>query len=128
MRMKFFWLNEFKNEASTQAKMFRFYLDKNNFKEFDEESLQKLLNNFFHKYTNYKHSFSQKMQKSSSAQIKLELEFYKFASIEELKQLGLVELRKRFLEKAKLLHPDVGGSQEMFREARNKYELLRELL
>ncbi len=123
-----FWGDDFTKEASTQAKMFQFYLDKNNFKEFDEISLQKMLHNFFHKYTDYSNDFFRNITLESPDKIQLLLTFYQFLNLEELKYFGLEELRKRFLEKAKQLHPDVGGSQELFREARKNYELLRNLL
>ena len=123
-----FWTNDFSTNASTQAKMFRFYLDKNNFKEFDEDKIQKLLNNFFYKYTNYKKQSYRSTNINTLEKTNSLLLFYRYSSMEELKQSGHDELRKRFLEKAKHLHPDVGGSQDLFREARTHYETLREFL
>ncbi|MES2615501.1 MAG: hypothetical protein V4591_08805 [Bdellovibrionota bacterium] len=119
-KYEIFWESSVSKDASTQAKMFHFYLEKNNFSEYDEISLQKLLNDFYKKYENYKISFSE--------EIKTILAFYQFINVDELKLLGLEELRKRFLAKAKQLHPDVGGSQDLFREARTNYEQLKELL
>nr|BFD33148.1 hypothetical protein GTC16762_27660 [Pigmentibacter ruber] len=121
-----FWGEEIYSECSVQAKIAQFYLNIHNFKEIDEESLKKILDNFFHYFDE---SFLRKKQATISPEkIKDLLNFYSFSTLEELKIVGGEELRKRFLEKAKYFHPDKGGSQDRFREARENYENLRELL
>ena len=105
-----FWKNDLNDSISTQGKMFRFYLDENNFNDYDENSLQNILNHFYEKYAHFK-----KQNPSTHVPLKNErineiLTFYGFISLNNLKDLGLEELRKRFLEKAKKFHPDVGGS------------------
>jgi hypothetical protein len=119
-----FW-NACENEsASTQCKMFSFYLNKNNFKDYDEEKIKKLIDNFYSKFSQY-----YKVTKTPSIEvIDNVLNFYHYTSIQSVRESGIIELRKRFLEKAKELHPDVGGSQELFREARVYYETLRDYL
>lgn len=121
-----FWSEPFFNECSVQAKIAQFYLSTHNFKEIDEESLKKILDNFFHFFAG---SFRSKNPITwSGEKIKNFLNFYSFSSLEELKIAGGGELRKRFLEMAKHFHPDMGGSQERFRQAREYYENLRELI
>ncbi len=121
-----FWSDKLFTECSVQAKIAQFYLNTANFKEIDEESLKKILDNFFHYF---EESFRKKMSHTLSGQILKDLlNYYSFSSLEDLKNNGAEELRRRFLEMAKYFHPDVGGSQELFREAREKYENLRELL
>ena len=121
-----FWSEYAFPESSVQAKIAQFYLNTDNFKEIDEESLKKILDNFFHYF---EESFRKKMSHSLNAEILKDLlNYYSFSSLEDLKNKGGEELRRRFLEMAKYFHPDVGGSQELFREARENYENLRELL
>lgn len=121
-----FWAQSASNEASVQAKLSHFYVNPNNFSQFDEDSLKRLIQNFFR--------YFERFQKEGLGislhpeKIKFLLEFYSFSSIEELKKEGCVELRRRFIEMAKNYHPDIGGSHELFREARENYESLREII
>ena len=121
-----YWNQKIHEEASVQAKLSQFYANPHNFSEFDEESLQKIVDNFF----KYFESSQNKVFHSPLDQVRLNflLNFYSFSSIEDLKKEGAVELRRRFIEMAKHFHPDAGGTHEMFREARENYEFLREIL
>lgn len=121
-----FWHETISIEASIQTKMSQFYANTNNFSQFDEESLKQLINNFFH-YFESSFKFSAPELRDTE-KIKDMLKFYSFSSLEEIKQDGGTELRRRFLEMAKNHHPDIGGSQELFREAREHYEYLKEII
>lgn len=121
-----FWSLSFSDESSVQAKLSKFYLDPKNFSEFNEESLNKLLENFFDNI--YKFQKKHIKIQHNYKKINLLLNFYNFSSIEDLKMKGYLELRRRFMEMAKNYHPDIGGSNELFREARENYEYLREIL
>ncbi|APJ02946.1 hypothetical protein [Silvanigrella aquatica] len=121
-----FWTQKVPEEASVQAKLSQFYINPNNFSQFDEETLKRLIQNFFrHFERSQAENFSIPMD---STKINFLLEFYSFSSLEELKKEGSTELRRRFIELAKHHHPDIGGSHEHFREAREYYESLREIL
>jgi hypothetical protein len=121
-----FWAQSVPDEASIQAKLSQFYVNPKNFLQFDEDSLKRLIQNFFR--------YFEGSQKEGSGtpfdpeRVNFLLEFYSFSSVEDLKKEGSVELRRRFIEMAKHYHPDTGGSHELFREARENYEYLREIL
>jgi hypothetical protein len=121
-----FWKKPIYENASIQAKLAQFYMDTHNYSQFDEDSLKNLINNFFEHFEKYKkasvvHGFGEE-------KLKFLLNFYSFSSVEDLKKEGNIELRRRFLELAKQFHPDMGGAHESFREARENYEYLREIL
>jgi hypothetical protein len=107
--------------ASTQAHLAFFYLKLENFNSFSEENLIQMIEEFWKKIY-----FQDKS--STLEEIKMGLFFYGFESLDELRHQGLIELRKRFLEKAKVSHPDVGGGREAFHTARQNYECLKGVL
>lgn len=121
-----FWKQKVVEEASVQAKLSQFYASPTHFSEFDEESLRKLIDNFFRHFERSQNEVYH--APLDVEKLKFLLGFYSFSSIDELKKEGGVELRRRFIEMAKHFHPDVGGSHELFREARDNYEFLREIL
>ncbi|KAB8029170.1 hypothetical protein [Fluviispira multicolorata] len=121
-----FWIKNITEEASVQAKLSQFYVDPSNFSQFDEEILVKLVNSFFAHFKAF-HA-TKHIPFISHERVQFLLKFYSFSGLEDLKEKGTVELRKRFLEKAKQYHPDVGGAHDSFREARENYEYLREIL
>ena len=121
-----FWTQNDLDQASIQAKLSYFYVNPKNFSQFDEESLKKLIQNFF-RY--FEHTQKENVGiRIDPKKVNFLLEFYSFSSVEDLKKEGSVELRRRFIEMAKHYHPDTGGSHELFREARENYECLREIL
>ena len=120
-----FWFNEMPETASVQAKLSQFYVDPKNFAQFDEDSLKKLVQDFFNYFGRFEKEKA--FLQVDSKKVNFLLEFYSFSSVEELKKEGEVELRRRFIELAKQYHPDTGGSHELFREARENYEYLREM-
>ncbi len=121
-----YWTQSILDDASIQAKLSQFYVNPKNFSQFDEDSLKKLIQNFFRYFENYQKDGFRKVY--DPKKVKYLLEFYSFSSVEDLKTEGSVELRRRFIELAKHHHPDTGGSHELFREARENYEYLREIL
>ncbi|WP_186645543.1 hypothetical protein [Fluviispira vulneris] len=121
-----YWIKSITEEASVQAKLSQFYLDPMNFSQFDEATLEKLVNGFFSHFKAFHES--KHIPFISQERVQFLLNFYSFSGLEDLKEKGTIELRKRFLEKAKQYHPDVGGAHDSFREARENYEFLREIL
>lgn len=121
-----FWLQDVSEDASVQAKLSQFYVNPNNFSQFDEDSLKKLIQDFFRYFERFQQEGS--ALELDMEKVKFLLNFYSFSSIEDLKREGSTELRRRFIEMAKYYHPDIGGSHELFREARENYEYLREIL
>jgi len=121
-----FWKQKIVEESSVQAKLSQFYSNPINFSEFDEESLRKLVENFFRYFERSQNNLF--ILPIDEEKLKFLLGFYSFSSIEDLKKEGGMELRRRFIEMAKHFHPDAGGSHELFREATENYEFLREIL
>ncbi|MBX9702970.1 MAG: hypothetical protein K2X39_02335 [Silvanigrellaceae bacterium] len=127
-----FWQKETREfySSSTQAKMFDFYAEKENFYKISDQDLEEFMRQFYQKYQKSQSKFN-----STSKPLPLNecLAYYGFSNQDELNRLGYLELRKRFLEKAKEYHPDrapllsVHEHSSCFQEAKIRFETLREL-
>ena len=105
---------------STQAEMFRFYAVKDNIGNYDEQQLQELVGRF---WTHFRRTSQHALaQQGTAGQA---LDFFGYATLAECLARGQLELRRRYTERARLLHPDTGGEHELFVQLHKHYEVLR---
>ena len=111
------WSKNNADQCSSQAKMFQFYSDVDNFYSYSEEELEHLVGKFWSKLRSY--------QKIDKDDIEKALELFGFLDQKELIKSGAAGLRKKFLHKSLQCHPDMGGEKEHFISLRNSYEVLK---
>jgi hypothetical protein len=106
--------------ASTQADMFRFYAFWENIHLYDERQLEELVGRF---WTQFKRSSHPPHQQDGI--LEEALHFFRYASLPECFEGGPVLLRRRYTERARVLHPDTGGEHALFVQLHAYYEVLR---
>ncbi len=117
------WWRDGGNKVSTQADMFRFYTSLENLHTSDEQHLQELIGQFWIRFRKSYHPPTQ-----TSGILADAIVFFKYVSLQECLEGGLIQLHKRYTELAKVLHPDTGGVHASFVELQKYYEVLRKHL
>jgi hypothetical protein len=102
-----------------QATMCSFYFNHENFEQFDEATLKKLVEDFLRRVRDYT---------ADPEEIDAALQRFGLAHRDELKRVGLPELRRRFLQAAHASHPDKGGEANAFVTFRHSYDVLKRWL
>lgn len=67
-------------------------------------------------------------QSYSAGEVELACQAYGYSSADQVRESGAKTLRRVFLEKVRLSHPDRGGTDRLFIECRRHYEILNSLL
>jgi hypothetical protein len=116
------WLDNYVDKGSTQAKMYRFYSDLKNFYQYSEEDLNNLVAKFWVDYF--------KLQRVGDNPVLFQkaCTFFRIENEQELKCLGLDGLKAKFFALAVDLHPDHGGDSEAFIELKQNYDVLKRKL
>lgn len=112
------WEGPIKEGASTQAKMFSFYANADNFFLYNENDLKGFTAKFWERYQKWHHTLQDIALPEALNALRLKNE-------EELYLLGKEGLRKRYLNLACETHPDMGGKCEDFHALKNSYEKLK---
>lgn len=105
---------------STQAIMFQFYSQPENFYLYSQADLEGFVNNFWRKMRMFPIIEENELKKS--------LETFGLFDKEGLLKLGMGGLRKMFLQKSLKHHPDLGGEQECFVVLKSSYEILKHVI
>ncbi len=113
------WWKPLQPTASTQAKMLSFYAEPGNLSSYDARELDAMLEKFWQYYQRH-HSDPDFLAAS--------LRRFDLKNQDELLQLGLESLRKRYLQLCHQSHPDRGGTQNAFLDLKESYQLLRSML
>ena len=114
------WWCDGGHRASTQADMFRFYAFWENLHHYDERQLEELVGRF---WTHFKRSSPLPHQQDGI--LEEALLFFSYASLPECLKGGQLQLRRRYTERARVLHPDTGGEHVLFVQLHTYYEVLR---
>lgn len=100
--------------ASQQAIMFRYYADLQNFALYGEADLEQMMGAFWKRYEAY-----------AAEDIGAALEFFGLQDAQDLRAVGVTELRRKFLQLSLLHHPDRGGAAENFVRLQRHYQRLK---
>ena len=114
------WWCDGGHKASTQADMFRFYASMENLRHYDERQFQELIGQFWTRFKKLYHPADQ-----PNGVLEEALNFFKYASLTECFEGGQLQLRRRYTERAKVLHPDIGGEHASFVQLQKYYDVLR---
>ena len=114
------WWCDANQNGSTQADMFRFYACLENLHNYDERQLQELIGQF---WARYRKLYSPTDQHSGV--LEDAIAFFRYLSFKECLEDGPVQLRRRYTEQAKVLHPDIGGDHALFVQLKKHYDVLR---
>ena len=109
--------------ASTQAAMFRFYALKQNLYAYEEGELEELVGKFWLRMKKSRQELLAPDEAVSEA-----LAFFSYPALADLCACGQLDLRRRYAERARQLHPDSGGDHEAFLLLKKHYEVLRSRL
>ncbi len=109
--------------ASAQADMYRFYARWQNLYAYGEHELEAIVRKFWSRMANYRRSL-----RAPDPQVSEALAFFGYATFAELCSCGQVKLRRRYAERAREMHPDLGGDHDAFLGLRKQYEVLRDRL
>ena len=121
-KMEIWWRGQKDDfEQSAQAKMFEFYSHKSNCDIWNEEELEELISKTWKKLSEYISNVTQDKIESS-------LDTFGLKNLQELKELGLIALRKKFLSLSLSYHPDRGGDANDFCKIRHSYDCLKQYL
>lgn len=116
------WLDR-NDPHSTQAKMFRFYADPDNYSAFDEEQLTEMINRFWQRLSGFlKSAASATRQEQQDAAV-----FFGYQSLEECFAAGIEQLKRRYRRMVLRNHPDTGGSAAVFDRSVNAFRILMHL-
>jgi len=114
------WWREGVHKGSTQAAMFRFYGARENIHQYDEQQLQELVGRF---WTHLKQR--KRLPHQGEGSVDEALVFFEYASLHECCNGGHIHLRRRYMKRARALHPDAGGEHASFVLLVKYYEVLR---
>ena len=109
--------------ASVQAEMFRYYALKENLYAYDEHQLEELVGTFWSHVKKFR-----KERPVPDIAVSEALAFFGYAALSDLRSGGQLKLRRRYTERARELHPDLGGGHESFLPLKRHYEVLRNRL
>jgi hypothetical protein len=108
------------NKASTQSDMFRYYGAIENINQYDDHQLQELVGRFWTHFKQTKH-----LPPQGEGIVEEALAFFKYASPHECFEGGPLHLRRRYMQRARALHPDAGGEHAVFVQLQKYYDVLR---
>lgn len=112
------WLHD---QGSRQAKMYKFYADRSHYAEYEDQSLEKIVHDFWQSFQGWQESQSRDQLGPALAQFSL-------GDDQELLTLGEQGLRRRFHQWSRKTHPDLGGDAQDFLLVKGHYELLKRRL
>lgn len=116
------WMHPMEKRASVQAKMFSYYANIHNIDELGEGELKELVDNFWKRMQHY-----QLEPLPTESEVQSALHYFGYENREQHSGEPLSGLKRRFWDRAKLLHPDKGGSEEHFKTLSKHYDVLRSL-
>lgn len=122
-RQESWWVHPLQRSASVQAKMFAYYSNIHHIDEYGEGELRELVDWFWKKVESF-----QPMYVPSDYQVETALEFFGYLDRKQHRMESINGLKRRFWDRAKVLHPDKGGSEEQFKTLSMHYEVLRALV
>lgn len=108
------------SQGTTQAQMFAFHAIKGNIHRYDEDSLQRLLDDF---WNTYRSRIAPPQPPNPKAAL-----YFGYQSLADVSDRGRDELRKRYLHRVKSEHPDHGGNRRDFERSREQYGSLLQWL
>ena len=109
--------------SSTLPKMFLFYAHRQNVLKYDEEQLREMVRRFWRRYR-----VTLRSRQSSPRELAGALSYFQYSDVDAVRLGGQRELRHRYYDRAKALHPDAGGDEGSFVELKDHYEILRAFL
>ena len=111
------WLNSSSDNRSTQAVMYQFYADPENFYCYSKRELEEINQKFWNKIRSYR--------EVNEDDIKRSLKVFGLLNQEDVLKLGVVGFRKLFLKKSLECHPDLGGTPDKFISLKKSFEVLK---
>ncbi|HYX34473.1 MAG TPA: J domain-containing protein [Oligoflexus sp.] len=110
-----FWLSI--AGETQQAIMFRYYADLKNFSLYGEADLETMLGTFWKRYRIH-----------STEDLAQAMDYFGVRDVQELRDAGAADLRRKFLQLSLVHHPDRGGDDQNFVILQTHYQRLKHYL